>query len=581
MTDFLLRVPAHPEIEAAPIIVEVLAREGFAEVKLAGAVRLFVRGAAVRSADGRMHILGDAYDEAGQPIKPPRLDDLGNVTDGIARLAARVWGQFVALRHDDRTVELYRDPSSGQPCYICRTKDAFYAASSVDLLRRVTDTAFDICRDGIIRALAYRDLRQDRTALRPVEELPPGAAACSASGGFSYIWQPLKGVNARPMPGNEIDYQLKAALLSAVKAQATGARRIMLELSGGLDSSLLALLLAELDIDFAAVTYFSHHRGEDEGGFARAVCASLGRPWCGKELHARDLRLHESAAAHLAWPSARLFTQLFDRLARDAMSELGCDRILSGGGGDGTFCYLQSSAPLLDCLGNWRTFTQSANVARDLAMAHDTTIFEVGWRALRRLGLPRRLTWKRDPSFLSRDLRWSLSRRAKHSGMDVAWAPRGKCDHLKQMLGIHNHFDAYHSPRREALRFPLASRPVIEAALQIPTWQWFEGGSNRAPVRRIATGLLPDEISSRRSKGGFDGIILDNFLERSGEMKAHLHDGWLASEKIIDVEAVDEEFRRFQETGSGRINRLMMLWDVEMWVRAADRRKLPSLAQPA
>ncbi|PZU64570.1 asparagine synthase-related protein [Sphingobium sp.] len=581
MMDFLLRAPENPGSDTAPFMSEILIHEGFAEVKIEGTARLFVRGAAVSSANGQMHILGDAFDDAGRPITSNRLDGLCDAADGVARLATGFWGQFVALRRDDRAIQLYRDPSSGQPCYSCRTKDAFFAASNVDLLRRATGLSFEICRDGVIRSLAYRDLRQDQTALRDIFEVPPGATSRSTDAGFSYVWQPLKRMNIRPLPSEELDRRLKAAMLGAVKAQAAGARRIMLELSGGLDSSLLALLLAELDIDFAAVTYFSHHRGENEGSFARAVCERLGRPWYGEELQASDIRLHESAAAHLAWPSARLFTQLFDSLAREAMGELGCDRILSGGGGDGTFCYLQSSAPLLDCLANRHSFTQSASVARDLAIAHDTTIFEVTWRALRRMALPRGLSWKLDPSFLSRDLRWALSRRANHGGMDVGQAPRGKCDHLKQMLGIHNHFDAYNSPRREALRFPLASRPVIEAALQIPSWQWFEGGNNRAPVRRLVTGLLPDEISGRRSKGGFDGIILDTFRERSGEMKAHLHDGWLATEKIIDVAAVDEEFKRFQETGSARINRLMMLWDVEMWVRAAGRRKLPSLVQPA
>ena len=87
-------------------------------------------------------------------------------------------------------------------------------------------------------------------------------------------------------------------------------------------------------------------------------------------------------------------------------------------------------------------------------------------------------------------------------------------------------------------------------------------------------------ISGRRSKGGFDGVIRDIFMQHGGEMKAHLHDGWLAREKIIDVNAVDEEFRRFQESGPARIGRLMALWDVEMWVRAVRRRQVSSFPLP-
>lgn len=582
MSDFLL-FPANGAGVGQPshALADQLSHDGFAEARVENEYRLFVRGGFAAASDGRLLLLGDAYDADGGPINQSALDEIVPSCAALEKAASRCWGQFVALAIEARAVRLYRDPSSGQACYMSGRGDAFLAASSVDLLRLATDHSFDVCREGVIRALAYRDLRQDRTAIENIRELPPGCAADSQAEGVRYLWQPLKDwKSGMALSEGEMAERLETALRLAVRAQTAGTRRVMLELSGGLDSSLLALLLADMQIDFAAVTYAGRQTREDESAFAQAVCTSVDRPWRGSMLRGDQIRLHESAAAHLAWPSARLFTQLFDSAAQEAMADLGCDRIMSGGGGDSTFCYLPSSAPLVDCLSHWRTALNAGNVVRDLALAHETTSAEIFWRALRRMSLPRGLSWKQDMTFLSRDVRWSLSRRAFHKGIDLGGAPRGKLDHLRQMIGIHNHLDAYGSPRREALRFPLVSRPVVEAALAIPSWQWFEGGANRAPVRRLLAGRLPAMISARRSKGGFDGVIREIFTQHGGEMKAHLHDGWLAREKIIDVDAVDEEFRRFQESGTGRISRLMALWDVEMWVRAVRRRQVSSLPLP-
>ncbi len=583
MSDFILCPAAGPAVAIRWALADLSLNDAFSETSIDANYTLFLRGRFEVSSDRRLVIIGEAFDAAGCRLSQESLDRAAHSAVPLETVASRHWGQFVAVAVDAQTVRFYRDPSAGQACYMCRVGRAFFAASSVDLLRLATGQDFEICRDAIIQALAYRDLRHDRTALKTVCELTPGCTASDQNEEVRYAWQPLADLEVgRALAHEEIAGRLERVLRVAVRAQTNGAGRVMLELSGGLDSSLLAMLLADMAIDFTAVTYVGPDARDDESDFARAVCDHLGCQWRGSVLSADHIRLHESAAAHLAWPSARLFTQLFDQAAEKAMDELGCDMIMSGGGGDGTFCYLPSSAPLIDCLGSWKTMLNGRAVVHDLALAHDTTSAEIIWRALRKMSLPHRLSWKRDGSFLSRDARRSLSRRAYHRGIDLGCAPRGKCDHLKQMIGIHNHLDAYGAPRHDALRFPLVSKPVVEAALQIPTWQWFEGGSNRAPVRRLLADRLPPMISGRRSKGGFDAVIRDIFKERSGEMRAHLHDGWLATEKILDVEAVDAEFRRFQESGSGNINRLMLLWDTEMWVRAVRRRKLtPGLFEGA
>src|SRR3546814_17681180 len=54
---------------------------------------------------------------------------------------------------------------------------------------------------------------------------------------------------------------------------------------------------------------------------------------------------------------------------------------------------------------------------------------------------------------------------------------------------------------------PLLSQPVVELCLSIPTWQWVHGGRDRAVARTAFSGVLPDLLVERTTKGISSGFV--------------------------------------------------------------------------
>ncbi|MCP2835015.1 asparagine synthase-related protein, partial [Salmonella enterica] len=66
--------------------------------------------------------------------------------------------------------------------------------------------------------------------------------------------------------------------MNCVSAQLADAQHPLLQLSGGLDSSILAAVLHEMGTPFRAVTLATRDAEGDERRFARAVAGHLGIP---------------------------------------------------------------------------------------------------------------------------------------------------------------------------------------------------------------------------------------------------------------------------------------------------------------
>ena len=139
MSDFLL-FPANGAGVGQPshALADQLSHDGFAEARVESEYRLFVRGGLATASNGGLLLMGDAYDADGGQIHQSALDEIVQSDARLEIVASRYWGQYVALAVEARAVRLYRDPSSGQACYMSGRGDAFLAASSVDLLRLAT-----------------------------------------------------------------------------------------------------------------------------------------------------------------------------------------------------------------------------------------------------------------------------------------------------------------------------------------------------------------------------------------------------------------------------------------------------------
>lgn len=440
--------------------------------------------------DGDGVILGHLFDRVrGAAIETPARVALDQPPADFVQLH---WGGYLALRTRNGAAEVLRDPSGALPCYALCVDDVHILAAEPALLVDLGLVRAEI--DWIImrQAIVYQDLRPARTALRGIGEIQPGVAARVLPPGLvtECAWSPWSFTE----PDREIADP--AAAIGAVRQAVTTAisswgrcfRQPLVEISGGLDSAIVAAVLAMADRSPAGVTFRGVTGDTDETPYAQAIAAHLGIELAilDPDIAAIDIALSESRA--LARPNARSFAQALDGPERALAEEIGADAYFSGGGGDNVFSFLRSLAPVLDRIRRHGLGRGALETMADMAELSETSFWEVAFRTARRM-LRRRPApfWPVDGQFLSTEAVAALPWPSGHP-----WLPTpenmlpGKRAQVMSLIRVQNHLDGHGRQAHAPIVFPLLSQPVMEACLSIPSWLWCAGGRNRAIARAAA-----------------------------------------------------------------------------------------------
>lgn len=501
-----------------------------------------------------------------------------SVNDFIRAATPAAAGGYILYLHDQASGQhwFYRDPSGREACYHLTSERFHFVFSDLNALRHFYPGRLELDARQLARTLVFRDLREECTCIAGISEILPGQGLkidgdCASS---FQGWNPWAHVGHDGVNPDDHATILAQAIDSTVSDIAATRSGIIVELSGGLDSSILAASLHRSGTDFSTLTLVPFGPDGDERAYAEAVAGAFGCRSYVRFPTATHVDLEVSAARHLPRPAAKAFTQAFDVIGMELAAEIDGDLYLNGGGGDTVLGYFHSAAPVLDC---WQQQGLSVDLIRsaaNIAAITEVTIWEVLSSALRRrLQKMPRPTWKVFDQFLAADVAASVTARPSHPWLDhPADALPGKIFQISSLIGIYNYLDGTQRGRRSPLVFPLLSQPVLEAALAIPSWMSCSQGRNRSVARAAYANSLPPAITRRRSKGGFDGLCFDIFTTNRSLIESRLMDGYLAQQTIIDREAVAGFFKRGAIPSGTEINRLLAFIDIEAWISSLGTR---------
>jgi len=532
---------------------------------------LFLAGDDVyRSANGQSVTLS-AFDLAGH--RRDAVDGHDRILSDRRPTVLPAGSAHVDYRYDPglRRHRIFRDPSGHVGCYhyVDAGHDIFM--SDLDMARALRGTHFAIDDRALVRALSFPVYRNVKTAVAGVTEVLPGHAMVLEPGSMTIepCWSPWNYTDR----GDALDEptRLREVIISAVEVAVRARSQVLLELSGGLDSSILAACLHQLGVRFSVVTYVPFGPKGDERRFADAVAQAYGCASFVRYPSASSIDPTRSGAAHLARPSARCFTQEFDRLGVELAREIGADLILNGGAGDGVLGYFSSAAPAVD---RWRSEGPSwglVETVRDIASARGVAPSTVTWAAIRQI--PKRSSARQQEPDLSFLVTSTTERIAP---IYHPWLGRadvrlpGKLSQIRSLAGIYGHLEGTTRGLEVSLIYPFMMQPVLETALSIPSWRSCAGGRDRAVARAAFAADLPDLVRLRRSKGTFDGLTFDIFHHHRTTIADMLLDGHLSRMRIVDRNAIAAYFSRQAIPQSRDLNRLMALVDCEAWIDATN-----------
>lgn len=493
------------------------------------------------------------------------------------------WGNFLTISAGaGKPVEISRAPLTGMPLYWSRIQRGLLIFSHLELIRGLEiDTGLDV--DFLRHLLAYSNHRTTRTGLAGIEELLPGTRL-TFDGEVTTVrstWSPW------PHARKEIYDRDAAPLLGStirkcVSAWAKARPQIMLELSGGLDSSIVAAALAAGSHEFAAATIATASPDGDERRYARAVAERCGAALL--EYVHDDSELDLAAGARFLSPRPATYGVLagIDAALGAATAQLPGASIFTGIGGDNVFAITRSILPVIDALKLREPIRRPAAALRDCARLCDVTIWHAARAAYRHWRRPPATGWPREDEYCCR-----LA--LPDAPLPHAWdrgderIPPGKIRHVQSIQRILDFLDRPGRWHGRDVVAPLLSQPVVELCLAIPGWQWVAGGRDRAVAREAFAPRLPDFVVWRRNKGRLETLCATAFIEQRARLRPILLEGRLAREGLLDRERIESYLARDRLAGDYDYFRLLELADIELWIASVEGfgRAPMSLAQRA
>lgn len=498
------------------------------------------------------------------------LGDIFSLSGATCSAPADGWGNFLAFARHGRRSGIVRAPLTGMPLYWTRHQDGVICGSDLEVLRPLLAPC-EVDWEFIAQSLVHINLRADRTGVVGLTELLAGTRLDFEDGRITVtsLWSPWDHVARADRRGvSDLAPILERHIIGSVGKWSTGRDQILLELSGGLDSSIVAAALSASGADFSAITFVTPGADGDERYYARRIAEHLGIAL--KEMMHDERGIDLVALPDVLLPRPGAYSAL-GGIDRAFVRTVPDERIaiFGGIGGDNIFGFDGTVAPFLDAFATFGISARSFGILRDIARAGGATIWEaarLAWRA-KRAGP--RLAWRRDIDYLNPA---ALPDQAFPHPWDegAAGASQAKRNHVHSLRRIVDFLDRPGRWHGRDMVTPLLSQPVVEFCLSIPSWTWFTGGRDRAVARAAFDRHLPAEIVWRRGKGRLESLCGAAYLAQRGALRELLLGGRLAERGLLDLPRIEAYLARDLVEGDFDYFRLIEIGDIERWVRAAE-----------
>ena len=427
----------------------------------------------------------------------------------------RLLGDYAFALWDARRRTLFcaRDHIGARPFYYARTGRRFVFASAVPAVLAAPGVPGQLDEDLVAAYLTRIALNTTtRTFFAAVRKLPPGHALTVTGDGRLRIeryWRPEDAPRARPASGDARAQECLDLCAKAVRDRLRGPGPVGTHLSGGLDSSGVAVLAARelrrqrraAPLAFTWLPALGGGRPRPEHAPEYALVDAVCRQEGLRTLHCasgpddvlavlrRDGALPGIAQSHLN-----------EEAVQRRAEALGVRVLLSGWGGDQgvSFSGFPGYAGQLLLTGRWlrliahlrsregRPLRRLVHVA--LELAHPDLPRDV--RRWLRGKEPDRRRWLVAPAFRRRAKRiGSGTLRAVGTRRMQLW--RLRAGHLSRRM---EGWAASGACRGIEYRYPLLDRRVLEFALGLPPEQFRQGKLGRWVMRRAFDSVLPPEV---------------------------------------------------------------------------------------
>lgn len=478
----------------------------------------------------------------------------------------KIIGDFAFAIWDSRKRALFaaRDRMGIKPFYyVHRDGRGFVFASEITPMFEAVGVEKRIDREAIRELLYMLQLPYDGTMFHGIYRLPRASALTVRNGALTVrrYWTPASIQPRRDVRLEEDAEEFRRLFRQAVKAQMRSAYPIGCFLSGGLDSSTIMCVAAELVECKSKLTGFSMVFDKlpcDEREYIEQVTNAVGVESVYTVADQKPVGGWDDLGRYFAdypdWPIQETPSQVFRPLL-DRARDMGIRSILTGLGGDqvaqGSSLYLSgmlSSFRFIPLVEQWwqHGFSRQAVVNWTIVPIIPEFIM-APWRRLRR-GEVRKKTYNVSRNSFASAAAWDDACAVVDPVTSVCLD--GWWDTLAQQGGVE-------------LRHPFFEGRLVEFLLSLPPEEKCYNRIRKLVLREAAKGILPERVCNRKDKAEFSSLA-DMTLEI---MQFDWRRSALMREGVIEREWAE---RCFDRASSGKMRSLGLrrLANAEAWYRS-------------
>ncbi|PIB92609.1 lasso peptide isopeptide bond-forming cyclase [Caulobacter sp. FWC2] len=512
------RLAVLTESRVPPRVTPLVGRAGVAGV-LVG--RVFDRAATAAGAVATANLVGMA-----------EIDPL----EGCERLIQRAWGTYLGvwIGHSKAGPTILRDPSGGFEVLVWR-RDDVTVVSSRPIVGRAGPVGLAIDWPRVAQIIADPiSATIGPPPLTGLTQVDPGVALHGPDLRDKVVlWSPatvVRGGRGRPWPSRA---DLRRTVDGCVAALADGPDRMVCEISGGLDSAIVATSLAAQGLGpTATVNFYGDQPEADERRYAQAVADRIGVPLrtVRRTPFAFDAAILDVSGRD-ARPNFNALDATYDAGLIEALVAADAKALFTGHGGDTVFYQVAASALAADLLRGEPCEGSRLQRLEEVARRTRRSIWSLSLEAL---------TGRASALSIEGQLLRKEAEQVRRAGPSHPWVadtlgvPVAKRRQIRALVSNLTANGATGRGERARIVHPLLAQPVVEVCLAIPAPVLSAGERERSFAREAFADRLPSLVVERRSKGEIS-VHLNRCLAASGPfLRDFLLGGRLAARGLVD-----------------------------------------------
>jgi len=524
-------------------------------------------------------LVGRAFDRAattaGQ-VAPARLEALADTEplEACRRLIADSWGGYVAVwigAPGDGPAVL-RDPSGALEALAWR-RDGVVVVSARAITGRAGPVGLAIDWPQVTRILDDPiSAALGAPPLIGLAHLEPGSVLHGpALNEKTVLWSPaavIRAAKGRPWPSRQ---DLRRTVDACILALAQAGGKILCEISGGLDSAIVATSLAAIGRGpQSGVNFYRDEPEADERRYAQALAETIGVPL--RTVRRQVFALSATGllgGARAARPNFNALDPDYDAGLVAALEETGATMLFTGHGGDTVFFQVAASTLATELLRG--APCEGSRVARLEEVARRTrrSVWSLGQEALTLR--PSRLSM--EGQLLAKAAARQRLTGPSHAWLsDLAGVSPAKRQQITALASNLNANGATGRGERAWIVHPLLAQPVVEVCLAIPAPVLSAGERERSFAREAFADRLPRAIVERRSKGDISVFLGQSLAASAAFLTDFLLDGRLVAEGLIDPEEMAAALEPEALVWKDASREILAAATLEAWVRHWEER---------